>query len=127
MTPEEELALLGGGDCTLHSHSFDRDISHDQVLQFQASENVRVVTTTGVVTYNDDILVVNTTSGAVTLTLPKVRGGKTYSIVRTAGANAITIVPTAGDTINLTSSVSISSNFVPMRLKAVKGMGWLQV
>ena len=127
MSPEEEMSLLGGNDCPLHYHASDRDITHDQVLQFQDSESVRTVTTTGNVTYNDDILLVNTTSGAVSLTLPIARGGKTYSVVRTAGANAVTLLPASGNTINAAASVVISASFTPVRIKALKGIGWVQV
>ena len=127
LTEDQEQSLTQGADCNLHYHSTDRDISHDQVLQFQASENMRTVTASGAITYNDDILLVNTTSGAVTLALPIARGGKSYSVVRIAGANAVTLTPAAGNTINLTSSVSISTNFAPVRIKALKGTGWFQV
>ena len=127
MSPEEEMSLLGGNDCPLHYHASDRDITHDQVLQFQDSESVRTVTTTGNVTYNDDILLVNTTSGAVSLTLPIARGGKTYSVVRTAGANTVTLLPASGNTINAAASVVISASFTPVRIKALKGIGWVQV
>ena len=127
MSPEEEMSLLGGNDCPLHYHASDRDITHDQVLQFQDSESVRIVTVTGALTYNDDIILVNTTSGAVSLTLPIARGGKSYSVVRTAGANAVTLLPAAGNTINSAASLTISTSFAPVRLKAVKGLGWVQV
>ena len=127
MSPEEEMSLLGGNDCPLHYHTADRDITHDQVLQFQDSESVRTVTATGNVTYNDDILLVNTTSGAVSLTLPIARGGKTYSVVRTAGANTVTLLPVSGNTINAAASVVIAASFTPVRIKALKGIGWVQV
>ena len=127
LTDAQEFELSAGGDCQLHYHSSDRDITREQVVQFQASENMRTVTASGAITYNDDILLVNTTSGAVTLTLPIARGGKSYSVVRIAGANAVTLTPAAGNTINLTSSVSISTNFAPVRIKALKGTGWFQV
>jgi len=127
LTEEQEFSLVGGGDCQVHYHSSDRDITREQVVQFQASENMRMVTASGAITYNDDILLVNTTSGAVTLTLPIARGGKTYSVVRIAGANAVTLTPAAGNTINLTSSLSVSTSFAPARIKALKGTGWFQV
>lgn len=127
LTDAQEFELSAGGDCQLHYHSSDRDITREQVVQFQASENMRIVTASGAITYNDDILLVNTTSGAVSLSLPLARGGKTYSIVRIAGANAVTVTPAGGNTINYAASLSISTSFAPARIKALKGTGWFQV
>lgn len=127
LTDAQEFELSAGGDCQLHYHSSDRDITREQVVQFQASENMRIVTASEAITYNDDILLVNTTSGAVSLSLPLARGGKTYSIVRIAGANAVTVTPAGGNTINYAASLSISTSFAPARIKALKGIGWFQV
>ena len=127
LTDEQEYELTQGGDCHLHSHAFDRSITQDSVLQFQDSERIRKVTASYAVQYSDDYLFVDTTSGAVTLTLPTARGGKSYCIVRIAGANNVTIARTSPDTINGATSLVISASYAPVRLKALKGTGWIQV
>lgn len=127
LTQEQVNQLVGGGDCQLHSHAIDREITHDQVLQFQNSENVKQVTSSRTVTYGDDFLFVDTSAGAVSLTLPIARGGKSYTIVRIAGTNNVTLTPISSDKINGATSAVISSTYAPIRIKALKGVGWLQV
>lgn len=127
LTPEQEQELVGGGDCALHYHSYDRDMSHEQVLQFQGSESVKEVTASRPVTYNDDFLFVDTTLGAVTLSLPIARGGKAYTVVRTKGSNSVTLQPSSPDKVNGATSFVISASYSPARFKALKGTGWVQV
>ena len=127
LTEDQEQLLTQGADCNLHYHSTDRDISHDQVLQFQGSESVKEVSASRAVTYADDFLFVDSSAGAITLDLPIARGGKTYTVVRIAGSSSVTLQPTGLDKINGASSYVITTSFAPMRLKALKGTGWIQV
>jgi len=127
LTDDQELSLTSGGDCTQHYHSADRDITHEQVLQFQGSETLKLVTASRTVSYEDDFLFVSTVGGAVTLMLPIARGGKAYTVVRLSGASSVTLTPAGTDTINGAGSLVISANYSPVRLKALKGTGWIQV
>jgi len=127
MTEEEERSLLGGGDSPLHSHEFDRTVTHAQVLQYQDNESIREVATSSIVTYADDYLFVDSTIAPVTLSLPVARGGKTYTVVRVAGANNVTLTPLGTDTINGGASLILSSSYSPRKIKALKGTGWVQV
>ena len=127
LSDEEHLSLTSGGDCPLHYHNYDKSITHDQVLQLQDSEKERVITSSEGISYEDDFLFVDTTSGPVTVSLPIARGGKSYTFSRIAGASNITLSPLSPDTINGSASLVISSSFSPVRIKSMKGMGWLQV
>ena len=127
LTAEQEQALLSGADCNLHYHSEDQHITRDQLQQLEDREVIRIITASGAITYKDDILLLDSTSGAQALTLPTARGGKRYIFTRVAGGNAITLSRTGTDTINGATTLVISTSYSPVRLKAVKGLGWVTV
>lgn len=124
---EQAASLVGGGDCEHHYHTADRQITHDSILQFQDNERIREISAAYTATYDDDYLFVNTTSGAVSITLPIARGGKDYTIVRVAGTNAVSLTPNGTDKINGAATLSLTSSYAPVRIKALKGTGWIQV
>lgn len=127
LTDYEYTALTGGGDCPLHHHESDRLITHEHVQQYQDQESMRLVTASRDVTYEDDYLIVDSTDAAVILTLPIARGGKFFCIVRFAGANLVTIIPTGSDSVGGSTSIVIDASQSPVRLKALRGFGWIKV
>lgn len=127
LTPEQEVALLGGGDCVLHYHAQDQQCTHDQLQQLEASENVRTMTIAGNVAYKDDIILLNSTAGAFAAYLPIARGGKRLIFTRVAGSGTITLTASSPETINGAASCAVSANYTPVRLKAIKGVGWVTI
>jgi len=127
LSDEEYTALTSGHDCNMHSHEADRVVTHDSILQYQSSENMRKLVSSYTATYADDYLFVDSSSGAISIALPIARGGKFFCIVRVAGANNVVITPNGYDLINGASTLSVSSSYVAVRLKALKGTGWVQV
>lgn len=129
LTPDEigQLRqLIAGGDSRAHYHSSDRNPSHDTVTMLETQKNSRIVIASGNINYTDDYLFVDTTGGAVILTLPLAKGGNKFTVVRIAGANNVTISRTAPDTVNGAASITISASYSPVSLKSVKGTGYLQ-
>ena len=126
LSAEQFNSLVGGGDCPLHSHSFDRAMSHEQVLAYQGSEAARVVGADFAVTYSEDYIFVDATT-PVTLQLPTARGGKSYTVVKIAGGSIVTVLPGAADTINGVASQVITDSYKPLRIKAVRSHGWIEV
>jgi len=126
LTADQLQSLTSGGDCPLHSHSADRVVTHEQVLAFQGSEATRVVSGDYALTYDDDFIFVEA-AAPVALQLPTARGGKSYTMVKISGASLVTILPGAADSINGTTSKIITDSFVPVRIKVVKGHGWIEV
>jgi len=126
LSSEQLNSLVGGGDCPLHSHSFDRAMSHEQVLAYQGSEAARVVGADFAVTYSEDYIFVDATT-PVTLQLPTARGGKSYTVVKIAGGSIVTVLPGAADTINGVASQVITDSYKPLRIKAVRSHGWIEV
>lgn len=70
--------------------------------------NVRAVTTATTLTENDDVVTVDTTGGAVTVTLPPVSGtrGKVYWVKKlSASANNLTLDGSGSETIDGAATV----------------------
>lgn len=126
LTPDQLQSLTSGGDCSLHSHSADRVVTHEQVLAFQGSEATRVVSGDYDLTYADDFVFVEA-SAPVALQLPTARGGKSYTVVKISGASLVTIFPGPADTVNGVTSKIITDPYTPVRIKVVKGYGWIEV
>lgn len=126
LSQDQLNALVSGGDCTLHSHSSDRSVSHEQVLAHQGSEATRVISISLVLSYSDDYVFVEA-DNPVDITLPVARGGKSYTIVKISGASEVTVLPASADSINGTTSLIITDPYKAVRIKAVKNHGWIEV
>lgn len=108
--------LTSGRDTDLHSHSFDRVPTQDTRISLDAVERVRTVTTNYTATTLDEVIAVDTTAGAVTVTLPTPRGGKRFVVTRVAGAFNVTVQSVSG-TINGAATAVIATSWLPLRLK----------
>lgn len=62
--------------------------------------NTRTVATATTLTEADDVVVVDTTSGSVTITPPLAALGKTYLIQKSVAANTLTFDPAGSETVN---------------------------
>lgn len=122
MTPNHEFQLVSGGETTLHSHP--HTVTADQYHRMQELERVANVTSNYAAGRDDDIIFVNTTGGAVTITLPLANAGQHVIISRVSGGNNVTVSAQSGETVNGAASQTISSSFTPLRLKAVSGVGY---
>lgn len=119
--------LTGGGDTLLHYHLQDRTPTHDTVLQLQAVDHrTEVSGSTYTVTQLDDILLCDTTSNNVTLTLPKAKFGREFEVIKMAIPYTVTVLPTSPDTILGATGLTISSQYDAIRLKAVTE-GWAAI
>lgn len=121
MNAEIDPTLTQGGDCFLHYHSIDR--VPDQVF-LSALEGVyarRTVTGNTTLTATDDIVLVDTTSGNISVTLPRASNGKEFQVVKTAAAFTLTILPTGADTILGTTSLAVTGRWTSLHFKSVVG------
>ena len=125
ITPEQESQLIGGGEIFLHSHP--HMVTLDQFYRMQELETVVTVTANYTVLSSDYIVYVNTTAGAVTVYLPVAGNGRHVIISRIAGANNVTVQPQSGETVNGASSYIISTSYSPLRIKAMKGVGYIGI
>lgn len=127
MRPDQEMSLVGGGDCFLHFHSEDRQPSRDMLEGLQNLATVVTVNADYSASLSTDYHLVNTSSGVVNVALTKARGNRLTTFVKTAGGSNLVLTPTAPDTINGASSLIISSIYSPVRLLAIQGVGYVQV
>lgn len=93
---------------------------HRHLEALQNVENVRTVTSNYAVRYADDIVIVDTTSGNVTVTLPRSRGGKKFCIVKASASNTVTILFSNSETMLGINSVTITSLADKRWFKGVK-------
>jgi hypothetical protein len=87
-------------------------------------ETVREVSSDYTVTSEDDYILVDATS-AVTIFLPPAVNGRKLYVCRIAGANTVTLSPNGSDTINASTSYSITTSYAPVHLKAIPGNAFL--
>lgn len=120
LTPEQEAALVNGGVCHLHTHDDERLLNHRDLEQLNSVKRPTVVSTDYTAAYQDDIILVDTSGGAVSITLPGPRGGNEHVIIRVAGANSVTITPESG-LVDGAASASVSASYTPKRLKSIAG------
>lgn len=112
---------------TEHYHHSDRFPGRDSRLWQNSQEIIASISSDSALTFNEDYVLVNTTSTVVNLDLPPARNGHKFTIIRISGANNIVVTPSGSETIDGASSKTISSSYSPVRLKAVTGVGYISV
>ena len=122
MLPEQERALVGGGDCFLHWHSEDRRPTQDFLHGLQSVSGVSEVSGNITLTGLEDFVLVDAASN-ITVTLPRAKQGIEIEIGKRSGGGTLIIVPQGIDTILLASGVTISSIGTSIRFKAF-GTDW---
>lgn len=127
MTPDQELELTGGGDCQLHFHQSDRSATHDLMMGLQSTAKVLSKSSGYTANLETDFHLLDSTSGPLAIQLPKARGSRVITFVRTAGAGNITLSRSGTDTINGGTTLVISASYSPIRLLAVDNVGYIQV
>lgn len=120
--PRSEYELVGGGDTLLHYHLADRATN----AGLQSDARRTTVTTAYTVRADDDFLLIDTSAGAVELTLPQARNGKEYEFVLVDATNYATVTPDGADTINGEPDMILSTLWTAIRLKAISG-GWVAI
>lgn len=118
-----EQELTGGGDTLLHYHLSDR--ATNAGLQNDA----RVSLVTGAayaIAPGDDFVVLDTTSGAVTVTLPRARNGKEIEVILQAGTYNGVILPQSGETIMGEADAIFSVVGTAIRFKAIN-LNWVAI
>jgi len=97
MSPENEYALVGGGETTLHTHPLT--ISHDILQRLDTITKSPTVTGDTTLTGAEDFVLVDTSAGNITITLPRKIEGLVCEVIKPNAAYTVTILPQAGMTI----------------------------
>lgn len=101
------------------------------VRLWQDSQEVETIVSTSPysVVQRDDILLVDTTSGTITITLPAAINGRKLTIVKTASANNAILQPSGSDIILLASgtTITLTAKAESVVLKAVSSNTWVRL
>lgn len=127
MDASQESELINGGDCRSHWHSEDRVPTQDFLHGLQNVSSIKYPLASYSVDLKYDYHLVNTSGGIVIATLPQALNNRVITFVRIVGPNNLVLSCSGADTINGGASLTISSSYSPVRLLAVRGVGYIQV
>lgn len=116
--------LRNGADNPYHFHSHDQIPTHATLLQLEALEAQKSVSTsTYTATGEDDYLLCSATT---TITLPRAINGTEIEIIKSFAGGYVKIVPSGTDLIMGTTSMTILVQYTACHLKSTS-LGWLLV
>jgi hypothetical protein len=119
MTPEQEAALTGGGDCQEHFHLYDQRATQALLQGLHAVASRRTIVSDTVLTGIEDFSVIDTSGGNVVITLPIAKQGLEIELLKKFPENMVIVSAQGTDTIlNQLSPVTISSGNAAIRFKA---------
>lgn len=100
----------------------------NSLLNFREAYSITSATTLQI---DDDVVLVDTSGGSVTVTLPAVTDAMIYNrqeheVVKTSASNTMTIVPSGSDTVVGTTSVAATIQWTALRFRAISG-GWVLI
>lgn len=121
LTNNEVDQLAGNGYCYIHTHPRE-PLDFSDRLQLMLVEPTEPVTGDYELTRADELVLVDTSSQSVTITLPLAARGREFCIVKMSAANEVRIVPTPPERIlGITTATVLTSRYSKIRLKAVAG------
>lgn len=126
LSQEQFSQLVGGGECFIHRHPREPQAFIDR-LQLAGAMPYRTITdSTYTPVRGDELLQIDTSGGAVTVTLPVLTTGAEFQITKIAGGFPVYVVPTAPETIiGSTIGISFQNDGTSVRLKNIPGTGYI--
>ena len=119
MTPEQEAALTGGGDCQEHFHLYDQRPTQALLQGLHAVASRRTIVSDTVLTGIEDFSVIDTSAGNVLITLPVAKQGLESELLKKFPENMVIVTAQGTDTIlGQLNPVTISSGNAAIRFKA---------
>lgn len=118
LTQQESSQLTQGAVCYIHTHPKDI-LGFDEKLELMNATPISAASGNYSVGRNDELLLVDTTSASVTVTLPPADNGREFSVTKVSPNNTLFIVPTPPSTIIGAEGVQFTGNFTSLRIKAV--------
>ena len=119
MTPEQEAALTGGGDCQEHFHLYDERPTQALLQVLHAVASRRTIVSDTVLTGIEDFSVIDTSAGNVLITLPVAKQGLESELLKKFPENMVIVTAQGTDTIlGQLNPVTISSGNAAIRFKA---------
>lgn len=117
-----ESMLTGGGDCPLHWHSADREVTHAQWVQYiQNESSLSLSNGSSTIPADVDYVLVNTVAGSATLMLPDPSHGMALTIIRTSASNTVTVDSPTGTINGAATYVIPATAYAHAKFKAMGG------
>lgn len=113
--------LTGGGECHLHHHPVDQVATHAQLEQLQAAMVITNVSADYPAVAADDIIVVDTTAGSKTVTLPLARNQKEFTLVKKVAANSMITAFSGGELCLGQATITATGLGAVRKFKAIMG------
>lgn len=123
LRPDQEAELTERGDCQSHYHSSDRMPTQDTILQIQRLNTPRLISSNFVANDNSNYLLMDTSSGNVSVQLPAARNGREIVVMKNTAGNYVQILPLGSDKILGLNELKLYNYGDSARLKAIPG-GW---
>lgn len=119
--------LTSQAECFIHTHP-KRALNQTSIVELQRSAEPKTVSTAYALTYGDEVILSNPAGGSITLSLPvsSTAGYKEYRIVQVSVGTTV-IARTSTDTIKGTTSVSLTSIWSRIHIKATNSYGWVEI
>jgi hypothetical protein len=96
-------------------------VTQEIIDQIQAAMKPRFVSTNYTATYNDNVLVVDSSLANVAVVLPAAKNGKEFIVVKSAAANTVTVSFTGADTLFGSSNIAMLNLSDSKRFKSIVG------
>jgi hypothetical protein len=113
--------LTGTGECYLHWHPDDRVVTNDTVKGVASQALVTSVSTNTSIGYSPDIVLVDTSAGNITITVPLAKSGNEVKIVKVAAPNTLTIQLSGSDLVYSNTNILVYTIGTALHLKGVDG------
>lgn len=126
LTAQQESSLVSGGDCFDHWHSADRVLDRSSLLTLQSLARAYETNDSITVTDTMDYVIVDTSAGNVTITLPRAHNGREIEVMKNATANTLIILTTSPNKILGESELRVYNYGTSLRFKAVS-TGWVMI
>lgn len=127
LNEEEVDQLHGGAECRIHHHPKEfPDL--DDLVNMEAVNPGEPITTNETLGNSRSLVVVDTSAGNITITMPPAQNGREYQVIKGAAANVLSIVPSAGETVLGSSTGLQIFNFgTCVHLKSVTSNDWMVI
>lgn len=96
-------------------------VTQDTVDQIQDRTRAKLVNSNYNANYNDNVIVVNSSNGDVSITLPLSKGGKEFIVVKSSASNTVAVVMSGSDLVFGSHIVTLLQLGEAKRFKAIPG------
>lgn len=125
LTSSELSQLTQGAECHIHTHPKEV-LGFTERLELMQATPVLPVSGDYSPTNDTEILMVDTTSGDIRITLPVANKGREFQIVKIAGANSVIVIPSGSDTVvGSSTGVIFSGLYTSLHFKGILGTGYI--